>query len=397
LSDFYAAVIAWSAKMLGRSDYGRKTFFRRDGHPKRGGDILRQPEVASFLTRVQRDGSDYMYCGEWATACVAAVQDRGGRMTLEDLRRWRPVWHEPWRISYGGHDVYAPAGRQYGGIWVGLALLALEEAHLGTGEHFSRDADALEVIVRTARETWAERAWFENPDRLDDRDFIASRLTPSYARTIAERVRKRRSAAAGARAGSHSYHVITADDAGSAVTGTNTIQSLPWGTGTFVQGIPLNLTALLPSRCRPGERIVNSMTMHVGLRDGVFQFATGAFTNSLLEANLQFLVNLLEYGLPADRVTALPRFGTFPHSLSGKIDRGSNWLDPEIDPAIVRSLRRRGVRLRQNGPLVGTGLDVGLGAVVSRGANGKLAGSLAPWPGLNAKWRREALPVKSRR
>ena len=114
--------------MLRRSDYGRKTFFRRDGHVKRAGDILRQPELARFLTHVQREGSAYMYSGEWASACVAALGERGGRMTLEDLGRWRPAWHEPWRISYGGYDLLSPAGRQYGGIWVALALFAAAES-----------------------------------------------------------------------------------------------------------------------------------------------------------------------------------------------------------------------------------------------------------------------------
>ena len=397
ISNFYSAVIGWSAKMLRRSAYGRSTFFRRDGAPLRPGEILRQPEVARFLTNVQSEGAAYMYSGAWADECVAAVGERGGRMTLDDLERWKPAWHEPWRISYRGYDLFAPSGRQFGGIWVNLALLALEDAHLGSGEHFSRDADALEVIVRTAREAWAERSWFEDPARLDDRKFIASRITRSYAKAIAERVRKRRRTSSAGSGGSHSYHVITADADGNVVTGTNTIASLPWGHGTFVQGIPLNVTGLVPSRCAPGERIVNALTGYVGLRDGVFQFATGAFTNCVLETNLQFLVNLIDYQLPADRAAALPRFGTFPHSLAGAIDHRSNWLDPAVDASMVNTLRRRGLRLRQSGPLVGTGLDVGLGAIVARSANGRLAGALAPWPGLNTPWRRESRPVKARR
>lgn len=397
ISEFYSAVIGWSRRVLKRSEYGRRTFFRSDGHPLRPGDILRQPELAAFLEATAREGSAYMYSGSWSKQCVQAVQSRGGRMSEADLRAWRPAWHEPWTIRYRGYDLHSSSGRQYGGIWVNLALLALEHTDLASLGHFSRSADGLEAVVRTVRETWEERRWFEDPTCLDDREFVRARLTPAYASEIWRRAWQRgRPQHPPSGAGSHSYHIITADAAGSVVTGTNTIQSLPWGGGTFVEGIPLNQTGFLASRSGPGERVVNALTMHLGFRDGRLQLATGAFTNSLLETNLQFLLNLIDYGLPAEEAVSRPRFGTFPHDLRRRIDTESNWLDSDVDASIARTLGERGVRMVQRGALVNTGLDVGLGVAAARRPDGTLEGAVAPWPGLTAPWR-EVEPVKRRR
>jgi gamma-glutamyltranspeptidase/glutathione hydrolase len=396
VSEFYAALIAWSSGILKRSEYGRRTFFRADGSPLRPGDTLKQPELASFLRAVARDGAAYMYTGEWARGCVRAVQETGGLMTEEDLRRWTPVWREPWKITYRGYDLYAPSGRQYGGIWVDLALRALEHADLKAMGHFSRRADPLELVLQTARHAWAERTWFEDPARLDDRQFVADKLASAPAE-IWHRVRDRQLANPLPTTGTHSYHIIVADSDGNVVSGTNSIQSLPWGAGTFVQGVPLNQTGLLPSRTGPGERVVNAFSLHLAFRDGQFRFATGAFTNALVETNLQFLLNLIDYRLPPAEAVSLPRFGTFPHDLKGWVDTKSNWLDPNVDASIADTLRARGLRVVQSGPLVGTGLDTGLGLVLARQDDGTFMGAAAPWPGLTAPWQPGTTPVKPRK
>jgi gamma-glutamyltranspeptidase len=223
---------------------------------------------------------------------------------------------------------------------------------------------------------------------------VESRLTPGHTKAIWDRVHQVLPPGGAARRGSHSYHIIVVDRHGNVATGTNTIQSLPWGDGTFVQGIPLVQTGYLPSRSGPGERRVDALTMHLGFRDGNFRFATGAVTAALLETNLQFLLNLIDYDLPPHEAASLPRFGTFPHDLRGKLDEGSNWLDPAIPDEVVRQLESRHLSFVRKGPLVGTGLDTGLGAIVAVQRDGSLAGATAPWPGLTVPWRLGVEPVK---
>jgi gamma-glutamyltranspeptidase / glutathione hydrolase len=393
LSESYAVVIQWSSKVLKRTDYGRRTFFR-SGQPLRPGDTLKQPELAEFLSKVAGHGAAYMYRGDWAKECVRVVRSRRGRMTEEDLASYRPSWHKPWTIRYRGYDVYAPSGRDWGGLWVNLALLALENTDLAGMGHYSRSVDALEVVVRTARQVWQELPWLEDPHILEDRAAVESRLTSNHAKEIWNRVNQKLQAGTAARRGSHSYHIIVVDKHGNIVTGTHTIQSLPWGHGLFVEGIPLTYMGYVPSKSGPGERRLDALTMHLGFRDGKFRFATGAITAALLETNLQFLLNVIDYELPPDQAASLPRFGTFPHDLRGKVKAGSNWLDPDIPEEIVHQLERRGLSFVRKGPMVCTGLDTGLGAIVAVQPDGSLVGATAPWPGLTAPWRPCAEPIK---
>jgi gamma-glutamyltranspeptidase len=260
--------------------------------------------------------------------------------------------------------------------------------------HYSQSADALEVVVRTARQVWQELPWLEDPRVLEDRAFVASRLTSQYAREIWHRVRSKLPIDTAARRGSHSYHITVVDQQGNVVTGTHTIQALPWGHGMFVEGIPLTQMGYMPCKSGPGERRVDALTMHLGFRDGAFRFATGAFTGALLETNLQFLLNVIDYQLPPDEAASLPRFGTFPHNIRGKIDMGSNWLDPDIPEEIVRQVEAHQLSFVRQGPFVCTGLDTGLGVIVAVQPDGALVGATAPWPGLTAPWRPGAESVK---
>jgi len=101
--------------------------------------------------------------------------------------------------------------------------------------------------------------------------------------------------------------------------------------------------------------------------------------------------------LPVEQAVSLPRFGTFPYTLTGSSDTGANWLDPDVTPSIAKTLRDRGLRMIQKGALVGTGLDTGLGVAIARQSDGTFAGGAAPWPGLTAPWRPGTRPVKRRR
>jgi gamma-glutamyltranspeptidase len=164
-----------------------------------------------------------------------------------------------------------------------------------------------------------------------------------------------------AQAGSHSYHVIAVDNDGTVVSGTHTIEGAAWGDGFFVEGVPLSQAGMIPWSTKPGTRRLSPLTMHFVFRDGLV-FASGAISNSLVEAALQFLVNLLDYRLPlADAVTK-PRFGTFPPKAENslEIDWTRNWLSPDIGDEIVKTLTSRKISVWNKGFV-----DTGLGTIVA--------------------------------
>ena len=402
LNELYSRNIELRSATLRRSRYGRRTFFRR-GLSLEPGDTLRQPELASLLDHVARDGASYMYGGPWAARFVRAARSTGGLVAATDLESYRAAWRQPWRTTYRGHTLYACSGRTFGGLWTMLALKALEHADMSASGHFSKSADALEMLVRTVRQMAAE-GWLLDYRLLDDDEFVCARLTSGYAGRIWRKVAKHAPPAAGRIAGSHSYHVIVMDREGNIASGTNTHESLAWGDGTFVDGVPLPASGYLPWGTRAGERRISPFAMLLGFDDQAFRFATGSFSSSILEASLQFVLNLVDYRLSAQEAATRPRLGTYPHDPSDlltaaavdgihRVSFRSNWLDPRVPADVVATLERRGLafvpdsshgsRFSAEGEARDADIlavDTGLGSVLAQRRDGRVEGAIAPWP-----------------
>jgi gamma-glutamyltranspeptidase/glutathione hydrolase len=370
----YAATIDHRAEVLKSTPYGEKTFFQ-NGKPLQAGDKLLQPELAKFLEEVARLGSAAMYRGTWGERCIETVRAHGGRMEMQDLLNYRSRWLPPRRIRYRDHDVYGASGRSYGGVWSLLALKTLEHFDMSGRQHFSESADRLEVMVRIARTIWNE-AWLYETDNLDDDAKVEEFLATTQAAVVWERVRHELPVDLPHRRGNHSYHIVVVDQDGNAITGTNTINSLPWGDGVFVDGIPLtNALAHVGSATRPGERRLTPMSSHLVFQDGRLRIVSGTFNSSLLEAGFQLMVNAIDFNLSAKKATTLPRFGTFafdddqPDSSSGKM-----WLDPKISKEVVEELFERGLDFERESAFV----DTGSGAIAILHEDGSVEAALLP-------------------
>ena len=70
------------------------------------GDDLRQLELSVVLGAVRGKGAGEFYTGILARRVAAAYQAAGGTVTIQDLRKFRPVWRETLKGSFGNHDVH---------------------------------------------------------------------------------------------------------------------------------------------------------------------------------------------------------------------------------------------------------------------------------------------------
>lgn len=377
IDPIYSAAIEYRAETLKSTPYGTKTFFKH-GKPLQSGERLVQPELAVFLEEVAQRGSAAIYRGAWGERCVETVRSRGGRMELQDLHNYRSRWLSPRLIRYRDCDVYGASGRSFGGAWSLLALKTLEHFDLSNGPHFSESTDRLEVMVRVAQTVWNE-AWLYETENLDDDAKVESYLTAPHAAAVWERVRQELPADLPHRRGNHSYHIVVVDEEGNAITGTNTINSLPWGDGVFVDGVPLtNTLSHVGTKTRPGERRLTPMSSHLVFRDGRLKIVSGTFNSSLLEGGFQLLVNAIDFKLPAKQAASLPRFGTFsfddekPDYSSGKM-----WLDLSVSKEIVDQLAERGLEFEQQSSFV----DTGSGAIAILADDGSVDAALLPLVG----------------
>jgi gamma-glutamyltranspeptidase/glutathione hydrolase len=354
ISEVYSRLIGDYKQLLQSTEYGRQTFFP-GGAPLQAGDILKQPELAEFLSRLAEQGASYMYAGEWAEQCVETVQAEGGLMTREDLASYQPIWGEPWIVSYRGYDICASAGRVMHGLWALLALKTLEHTSLNPLIHYSESADALEVLVRIARAVDKE-AWIGNHWYLDDRDLVNSRLTWTYTNLIWEKVR----AALDSVSSEMSFDNETlcsavVDSEGNVAAAKHSINSYYWGSGLFVQGIPLNASGMFKERWTgPGERRLQGAPNFFVFKDGKMRSILGTWGDSNHYTAFQFLADLIDYELPADQAITLPRFGSYYYDENG-IDLTKNVLDERVSQEIVDILRERGLFFSQESSRVGIG------------------------------------------
>lgn len=372
VSKLLAACISWRAKILKRTEYGRRTFFSANGKPLTPGQTIRFPEVASFLSNLASNGSDYVYSGDWGRQFLEVVQGKHGVLTNDDLAAYRVGWEAPWTTTYRDYTLSSSSGHAYGGLWTLLALKTLEHTALPTGSHYSADAGALGLLVRVARQVWAE-SWILDYRALEDRSLVESRLTHTYTKQIWDRVEKRVPFHGIPVAGSHSYHIIVVDQNGNAASGTTTIESDPWGEGIFVEGIPLSTAGAIPWSTAPGKRRLSPFSIHFAFQDNRLRFAVGGISNSVIEAAFQFLINLIDYRLPVEQAVSMPRFGTFP--AKRKLDMKKNWLDPRISNDVVKVLKKQGLNFERKGII-----DTGLGGVTAAEPTGMLSGVGAPVP-----------------
>jgi gamma-glutamyltranspeptidase len=357
--------------------------------------------LATLLESLARSGASAMYRGAWASEFVKVARTHGSVVTKRDLRRYRTAWHDPWEAAYRGLTLYACSGRTFGGLWSLLGLKALEHGQLAQLGHFSQSPEALELLTRTIRQLW-EEYWLLDYRLLEDGELVKARLGSAYGAQLWKRINSNDEtpAALRPRVGSHSYHVIAIDEEGNVASGTHSHESLAWGSGVFVQGVPLPASGYLPWGIRRGERRLSPFSIVFAFDDQGLRFATGSFASSILEASLQFLINLIDYRLPARQAVTLPRVGTYPHNpadffspVPGRAGTNAevrNWLDVRVAADIVSALARRGLdyapsaairrRARDRQPRALAHVDTGLGAVLSVASNGTIDGAVAPWP-----------------
>lgn len=84
----------------------RNLLFNEDGKLKQLGETLYMPKFAKTLERI-RDHPEGFYSGELAKDIVKDIQERGGIITLDDLKNYRVKFRRPMNGSLGNYSWYS--------------------------------------------------------------------------------------------------------------------------------------------------------------------------------------------------------------------------------------------------------------------------------------------------
>jgi len=303
-------------KSVTRLAPARRIFTKTDGNLYTVGDLFRQTELASTLTKIANLGSAYMYEGEWATHFVDAVRSEGGNMTLEDLTAYRAFWTDPIEISYRDYRVVTLGPPNKGGMQTLASLKLAEVADLKQYGHYTSSAQALYYLIQFSRiqgvlanaTPSTLQGLFPNVDFSPD-----SRLTPETAQQLWNLIQARavRVPHVEKQGPDHSAGVVVVDSRGNVASVLHTSNCILWGsTGIFVDGISIpdpasfQQRAIANSPC--GLRLPDGTNPLIVLKSGKPALACAAIGPALHQTTLQNLTNIMDFGMEANRSVEQP-------------------------------------------------------------------------------------------
>jgi gamma-glutamyltranspeptidase/glutathione hydrolase len=364
----YAAIVSNYASTLKPSAYARATYFQADGAPIQVGATIKLPVLAETLEAIAEQGSAYLQQGAWAKEAVAVVRAAGGELSPDDLADYQPEWTKSLRIAYRGQEVYGLGGHNSGGVRLLLGLEVLAHTDIKMLGHYSESLDGLETMIRISRAV-NTAASLGSQRFYDDPQASQALLNSSRAEVLWQDVVNKTDRTPQAAAGSHSYSVVVVDVDGNAVAGTHTIESLPFGSGLFVGGVPLNNTGILhPFKAGeaystpPGSYIIEPLSVTLAFKDKQLVLASSTFSASLWPADFELVSSALDFDWSPERIALTPRFGGYAIDL-GKLtaDLSTTQLDKRYSRRVVDELKSRGLIVSQAGYI-----DTGMLVVVRR-------------------------------
>jgi gamma-glutamyltranspeptidase/glutathione hydrolase len=143
-----------------------RKIFLNNGKLYREGEVLRQPELAATLARLQRNGARDFYEGKTAQLIGADMKRHNGLITLADLKGYVAKEREAVRGSYRGFEVITMAPPSSGGVILIEMLNILEGYDLK--QMGAASADRYHFMAEAMRRAYADRAEY-----LADADFAS--------------------------------------------------------------------------------------------------------------------------------------------------------------------------------------------------------------------------------
>ncbi len=340
------------ADMLRRHPYSAATFLDEDGKVPPLYSIIRNPDLATAIRLMQREGRAAFYEGAIAEAIVAKIQAEGGVMTREDLAAFESEWVEPIGTNYHGYDVYQlpPPGQGYAALELlnllevcapvhGVDLAALGPAHPDTW-HF---------LVEAKKLAYSDLQAYNADPKFEDVP-LETLLSKDYAAGLCERIDMARAAEPSVKGGldGGTIYLATADRWGNMVSFVHSVYG-EYGSGVAVppygmvlqnRGYAFSLDPEHPNLVAPRKRPFHTIIAGFVMQNGEPRMAFGNMGGSVQpETHAQHMVNMIDHGMNVQMSTDAARF---THSQT----RNMLSLEGPLEALVGPALRARGHQVR---------------------------------------------------
>ena len=332
-----------------------------DGRPWKAGERLVLKDLAKSLRAIAAEGPKAFYHGAIADQLVAEMKRGDGRISKDDLAKYRARIREPIHGTFRGYDIYGPPPPSSGGICLVQMLSVLENFSLAEYGHLS--ANSVHLITETMRRTYFDRARY-----LGDQDFVtipAHLTSKEYAKKLARQIDLDTATPSASIAtdipiadeSPSTTHFSVVDAKGMAVSNTYTLEA-SWGSRIVVRGAGFVLNNEMgdfnwlpgtttrtgqigtkPNLIEPHKRMLSSQTPTIVARDGRVALVTGSpGGRTIINTVLGIVLNVIEFKMELPEAIEASRIHHqwFPDRL---------YLERRDEPAfqeLVKQLRDRG-------------------------------------------------------
>ena len=340
-------------------------------------DLIRYENLASTLNRIMINGKDEFYRGETASKLVKYIQENGGKISLEDLDNYKPVWREPVIFEYDDLNIISMSPPSSGGICINQILKMIEPYDLEELGHNS--VNYIKLLVEAERRSFADRSHF-----LGDPDFVKI----SVDKLVNEEYLKNRmknftfdepTNSFNLKHGNMSIveseettHYSIVDSFGNAIAATTTLNS-SYGSklycdelGFFLNnemddfsskpGFP-NMYGLIggvANKIEPEKRMLSSMTPTIVEKNNQLYMTLGTPGGStIITSVIQTILNVHEFNMSMNEAVNSPRFHHqwMPDSIRIESDRFSTIIKDELEKSGYK-LNDKGLIGRVDGILI---------------------------------------------
>jgi gamma-glutamyltranspeptidase/glutathione hydrolase len=309
-------ILALQVPVMKRFPETAKIFLHGTETPLKQGEIVKQPDLASTLQRLQKNGAKEFYEGQTAQLIAKDMAANNGTITLDDLKAYKAIEREPIKGTYRGHPILAMGPSSSGGTAVIQMLNILENFDLKLGEEGS--AKARHLHVEAARRAFRDRAefagdpaFFQIPtDKL---------ITKEHAKTWAKGISLDKATPLPASVhddeSNDTTHFSVIDQAGNIVSNTYTLngfygsQVIAKGTGVLLNDIMTGFGTKGRNKIEPMKRPVSSMSPVLVLnRDNTPWVALGSpGSQTIPNTVLQVITNMIDFKMSLRDAIDYPR------------------------------------------------------------------------------------------
>jgi len=325
ITDRLAVFLKESAQLLAKEPAAYELY-----PPMEGGMLLRNPDLASVLRDIGRNGIGTFYRGEIGAAIAAAIKRRDGLVTANDLATHRSQWVEPVTVQYRELTVFELPPPTQGlaalGMLARLDRLPAQQLEPGVG--------FVTAFKRIRDECYPLRDRY-----ITDPEFAVAPLEP-FLNPGHVAV-----GSSDAREGGDTIYLCAADEHGNLVS---LIQSVAYGFGSGIvaegtgmllqnRGAYFKLDRAHINRLEPKKRTMHTLIPAMAARDGRPAIIFGSMGGEgQPQLQTQVLLNIVDRGLEPQEAVARPRV---------RVQAGGEVISVEADDPDASELNHSGLKI----------------------------------------------------